>query len=832
MLAASAAALIASPIVALAGLQAPVQAAVPGTLICNTATNAPTFQSEYTSTNTLTITPSSATPGTPLTLTYQASAGLTNASPTTLGVGTAQPLVFLEIEWTGAPVGKTVASTEPGTYPSSPIASGDNVGAFTATATINAAGDGTATARIRQLVINGGLATYCSPVAGNFPPGTAPTAGEAGFPNGMNENYPDSPGSNINGQYQAFRASGGPVVIRVPETAQLFAEATAEVGVPTPSIALEKEAVTTSFTSVGDEIEYEFNVTNDGSLDLTDVAIDDPKIDTVDCSSVPSPFEPGDAGSCTGTYEVTADDVAAGVVDNTATASAVADEETVESDPSTASVEIATPEIALTKSAEPSTYSFEGDVITFTLDVQNSGDFELTGVEVLDDTADSLTCPAAAETLSVGESASCTATYAVTADDIVAEEFTNTATASGDFDGETITSEPATATVTYVAPIPAVSLEKTANVATFGGAGETIEYTFTIENSGEVPLSEFSIDDPLIPSVDCSSITAPLAPAEVGTCTGSYTTTEADVTAGEVTNTATASADTGGITVEGEEIASLAVINSPVASVTVTYQPSGPVPVPEVTEILPLVYCDTTSRTVAQTPAGITPSEDWPVTLTVSPAAAPPGQSVQISVELDASPINVGPSTLAPNATRFDATVLVDGVTRQLVGPTNAAEVGPFDGVLFPPAERPMVATGTAVVPDTEGLVEVVLQNLWFNSLNPDVSGNGEALTGVFDLVCNTSEDPAGPDAEPIGTTVTFLADADAPDTGVTPDPDPTDPTNPVTEPTTDTSGAPLPQTGVTFGPSVIAALVLLQLGLILAVRSVRATPRRVRLHA
>ncbi len=92
-----------------------------------------------------------------------------------------------------------------------------------------------------------------------------------------------------------------------------------------------------------------------------------------------------------------------------------------------------------------------------------------------------------------------------------------------------------------------LNLAKTADKAYFTAAGQTITYTYTLTNSGQVSLqSPYTItDDKVAPvNISCAGATSPLAPGASTTCTGTYVTTAADVTAGTVTNLATASATT------------------------------------------------------------------------------------------------------------------------------------------------------------------------------------------------------------------------------------------------------------------------------------------------
>ncbi|HSG25252.1 MAG TPA: hypothetical protein VLA32_03980, partial [Anaerolineales bacterium] len=91
----------------------------------------------------------------------------------------------------------------------------------------------------------------------------------------------------------------------------------------------------------------------------------------------------------------------------------------------------------------------------------------------------------------------------------------------------------------------ALNLAKTASPTTFTAEGQTITYTYTLINAGDVALeAPYTITDDKVAvgNINCSSATTPLAPGASTTCTGTYTTTAGDVTDGSVTNNATANA--------------------------------------------------------------------------------------------------------------------------------------------------------------------------------------------------------------------------------------------------------------------------------------------------
>ena len=106
---------------------------------------------------------------------------------------------------------------------------------------------------------------------------------------------------------------------------------------------------------------------------------------------------------------------------------------------------------------------------------------------------------------------------------------------------------------------PALTLTKTPDPLTFGEAGETIDYDYVVENTGNTVVNALDVTDDLIASVSC-----PVATLAVGastTCTASYVITPADVTAGSVTNTATADgAPTGGTLAPATDSATVTIV--------------------------------------------------------------------------------------------------------------------------------------------------------------------------------------------------------------------------------------------------------------------------------
>jgi uncharacterized repeat protein (TIGR01451 family) len=189
-----------------------------------------------------------------------------------------------------------------------------------------------------------------------------------------------------------------------------------------------------------------------------------------------------------------------------------------------------------------------GDRIHYAFDVSNTGSTALSSVGV-DDTRTTVTCPAS--TLAPGAAETCTATYTIVQADVDNSPLVNTATATGTppSGAAPITSSPSTVSqnLDQTASLRLAKQGQATDVTGDGriGADDTIQWTFTVTNTGVVTLTGVAVSDPTAGPVTC--LTTTLAPGAATSCTADapYTITTADVAAGVVRNNASADADCG-----------------------------------------------------------------------------------------------------------------------------------------------------------------------------------------------------------------------------------------------------------------------------------------------
>ncbi|MDR0960374.1 MAG: DUF11 domain-containing protein [Propionibacteriaceae bacterium] len=345
-----------------------------------------------------------------------------------------------------------------------------------------------------------------------------------------------------------------------------------------PSLSVDKTGTLNDgdgdgLADVGETIDYVFTITNTGGVTVSAPAIDDPKLTaagaTVTCPA--DPIDPGATARCTATYTVTQADVDAGSVANSATATGKTPDGSdvppstpgTTTTPSDASSGLTLVKKATLNDGNANALADAGETIDYTFTITNTGMVTMTAPGIDDaklaDAGVTISCPT--DPIAPGASVDCTASYTVTQADVDAGVVRNEATAtatpptpsgSGGTPPAPVTSPPDDVE-TPANDTDGATMVKTATITNDDGdgladAGETIQYTFTITNTGSVTLSDLTVADPMLArsAITAACPTAALPPGQSAVCTASYTVTQADVDAGSIANTATASGKTPG----------------------------------------------------------------------------------------------------------------------------------------------------------------------------------------------------------------------------------------------------------------------------------------------
>ena len=334
--------------------------------------------------------------------------------------------------------------------------------------------------------------------------------------------------------------------------------------VPVPGLALVKAALlddsnSNTFADVGETINYTLTATNTGNLALTDVVIDDPLIGTLNCAPTqPAVLAPAEQLVCTGSYLVSQTDLDNGPdIVNIATVVAPDPIDPINNPPlgdddTTTTPTTFDPMIGLTKvitSGNP--YANVNDVITYELTATNTGNVTLSDAVISDPQAVLGVCtPAQPATLLPGETLTCQASYQVDQSEINAGSFTNIAEVDARDPNDQLIEDSDSATATGPTANPALGTTKqlTSNADEDGSGnvtlGDTLTYTLTVTNAGNVTLTGVTLVDSLIAPLNCvPAQPAVLDPTEQLVCTGNYVVQPGDVTAGQIVNTATGDSD-------------------------------------------------------------------------------------------------------------------------------------------------------------------------------------------------------------------------------------------------------------------------------------------------
>ncbi|HML41039.1 MAG TPA: sortase [Bellilinea sp.] len=284
-----------------------------------------------------------------------------------------------------------------------------------------------------------------------------------------------------------------------------------EVTVPSsngPAISLVKTITAPDFTdpvAPGDLISYQILVTNTGGVTLTAVTVVDDLLASLDCTPGNNvSLAPNATILCTASYQVQQSDLDRGYIDNNASVISTLSD-TITNGPSASDnirqVISAQPGLTLVKTANRTSISEAGQVVSYSYELTNSGTVTLYAPFTVTDDHLSVTCPATPTLLVPTDSLTCSGDYSVTQADLDAGGVTNVAAAGAYLQDNSPVSSPS-AELTLPAEINAalgISKELSSApqaVENMPGVWE-LEFQFHIQNYGNQTLSAVQVTDDL-----------------------------------------------------------------------------------------------------------------------------------------------------------------------------------------------------------------------------------------------------------------------------------------------------------------------------------------------
>ncbi len=322
--------------------------------------------------------------------------------------------------------------------------------------------------------------------------------------------------------------------------------------------------------------------------------------------------------------------------------------------------------LALVKSTATTGYQAAGNTINYSYLLTNTGDITLYAPFVVtDDHVAAVDCGVAASLAPLG-TLTCTGAYTVQAADVTSRSVTNIASASA-MDavtgGSAVTSNQSTVTVR----LEGLTLSKSTSTGGYRLAGNIINYSYTLTNTGAVALTgadvtgRFTITDdhigvPLGTAFTCGAVTS-LAPGANVTCTSAYTVTAANVTAGSVTNVAAGHGKAGTTAVDSNTSSVTVYVVGP-PSIAKAFSPAS----------IAVGAASTLTFTITNPPANVVPltgvgfTDNLPagVSVAITPDSAQCGGTVTAAA--GATTITFASGAVVPNSS-CTITVSVTGST-------------------------------------------------------------------------------------------------------------------------------------------------------------------------
>ncbi|HVA85453.1 MAG TPA: hypothetical protein VNF73_03930 [Candidatus Saccharimonadales bacterium] len=339
---------------------------------------------------------------------------------------------------------------------------------------------------------------------------------------------------------------------------------------PAPGIHIVKTASVTSLPVGGGGVTYTYAVTNTGNVPLSNVTVTDDRCSPVNLTG-------GDSNGnsrldTTETWTFTCAATLTQTTTNTATATGVYGTlRATGSDTATVIVIVGSPALHIEKSATPTQLPVGGGTATYTYVVTNVGNAALANVTIRDDACGPVTY-VSGDTNS-NTRLDLTEAWRFTCSAKLTQTTTNTATASGSYNGSQV-SDTAAATVTVPANAPGIHIVKAANPTSLPAGGGPVTYTYVVTNTGNTPLGNVTVTDnecagvQLVGGDTNGNGKLDLSETWHYSCTATITAT--------TTNVATVTASSGGTQVQDTDSATVAVTASNAAiNVVKTASPTG-----------------------------------------------------------------------------------------------------------------------------------------------------------------------------------------------------------------------------------------------------------------
>ena len=296
----------------------------------------------------------------------------------------------------------------------------------------------------------------------------------------------------------------------------------------------------------GDVIEYKIKVTNTGSLDLTNVVLDEKLVGiNINAKDLKiGDLKAGDSKEISATYTVTYEKDIKGKADENGNPLPIINEvfvkgESVPTKPDQKSEEVSddskvetpveeAPSYDISKIADKEKVTTAGEEITYTITVTNTGNTILKDLTVRDDM---LGIDKVISEIKINGTNVISAQYTVTQDDIDKGGVIKNIVTVGDKETERDVN---------VEQNPGYTAVKTADKEKVTTAGEEIIYTITVTNTGNTTLKDIAVKD------DMAGINTKIDTIEVGksaSVTGTYTVKQSDIDKGGMIHNAATAGD-------------------------------------------------------------------------------------------------------------------------------------------------------------------------------------------------------------------------------------------------------------------------------------------------